>query len=115
MDFGSRHICSPPVIIETGFSGSSRAGINARVVPSTATGRWRRALGFRALAAVKVASTTHRDPDGSYKHHFLRVDPELRPILSDGQLGALQRVTTRNAVGSSFGVRGAGYQPEVES
>ena len=114
MDFGSRHICSHPVITETGFSGSSRAGINARVY-STCNRATARALGVRALAAVEVASTTQREPDGSCKHHFLRVDPELPPIPSDGQLGAPQRVTARNAVGSSFGVRGAGYQPEVES
>ena len=42
--------------------------------------------------------------------HCLRVDPELRPVLGDGQLGSPQRLTARNAVASSFGLRGVDYE-----
>ena len=70
--------------------------------------------GVRSASAVEVVNHT-AEPDGSYKHHFLRVDPKLRPILSDGQMGTPQRLTARNAVASSFGLRGVDYQPEVET
>jgi hypothetical protein len=76
---------------------------------------WRRSLpGQEPFLAVEVVNHTS-EPDGSYKHHFLRVDPELRPILSDGQLGPPQPLTARNAVASSFGLRGADYQPQIET
>ena len=76
---------------------------------------WRRTLpGEEHFVAVEVVNHTP-EPDGSYKHHVLRVDPELRPILSDGQLGAPQRLTARNAVASSFGLRGVDYEPDVET
>jgi hypothetical protein len=76
---------------------------------------WRRSLpGQEPFLAVEVVNHTP-EPDGSYKHHFLRVNPELRPILSDGQLGAPQALTARNAVASSFGLRGADYEPQIET
>ena len=76
---------------------------------------WRRTVpGEEPFLAVEVVNHT-AEPDGSYKHHFLRVDPELRPILSNGQSGAPQRLTARNAVASSFGLRGADYEPDVET
>jgi uncharacterized protein DUF6745 len=76
---------------------------------------WRRTLpGQEPFLAVEVVNHT-AEPDGSYKHHFLRVDPELRPILSDGQLGMPQRLTARNAVASSFGLRGADYEPDIQT
>src|SRR5262249_44258533 len=76
---------------------------------------WRRTVpGQEPFLAVEVTNHT-AEPDGSYKHHFLRVDPDLRPILSDGHPGATQRLTARNAVASSFGLRGAEYQPEIET
>src|SRR5262249_50791241 len=76
---------------------------------------WRRTVpGEEPFLTVEVGNPTTR-LDGSYKHHFLRVDPELRPILSDGQLGMPQRLTPRNAVASSFGLRSVDYHPEVET
>ena len=76
---------------------------------------WRRALpGQEPFLSVEVINHT-AEPDGSYKHHFLRVDPELRPIFSDGQLGAAQRLTARNAVASSFGLRGVDYKPDFQT
>jgi hypothetical protein len=54
-------------------------------------------------------------PDGSYRHFFLQVHPELRSILGDGSLGAPQEFTARNAVASTFGFSGAEYAPEIET
>ena len=76
---------------------------------------WRRTIpGEEPFLVVEVVNHT-AEPDNSYKHHFLRIDSELRPILSDGQPGAPQRRTARNAVASGFGLRGADYHPEVET
>jgi hypothetical protein len=76
---------------------------------------WRRTLpGQEPFMAVEVINHTP-ELDGSYKHHFLRVEPELRPILSDGEFGARQPLTARNAVASSFGLRGKDYEPEIET
>ena len=55
------------------------------------------------------------EPDGVYRHFFLRVHPELRVILTDGTYGAAQRLTVRNAVASTFGLSGAEYAPDVET
>jgi hypothetical protein len=55
------------------------------------------------------------EPDGTYRHFFLRVHPELRLILTDGTYGAAQRLTVRNAVASTFGLSGAEYAPDVET
>jgi hypothetical protein len=52
------------------------------------------------------------EPNGSCKHHFLRVDPQLRPMLSDGSFGPPQLLKARNAVASIFGLTGATYEPE---
>jgi hypothetical protein len=55
------------------------------------------------------------EPDGTYRHFFLQVHPELSPILSNGSLGAPQPSTARNAVASTFGLTGAEYRPEIET
>jgi hypothetical protein len=39
----------------------------------------------------------------------------LRPILPDGSVGAPQPLTARNAVASTFGLKGAEYIPNVET
>ena len=63
---------------------------------------------------VEVANRS-AEPDGSYRHFLLRVDPELRPIYEDGSFGMAQKATARNAVASTFGLSGADYMPEVEA
>jgi hypothetical protein len=63
---------------------------------------------------VEVANHTP-EPDGTCRHFWLRVDPDLRPILEDGGFGAPQAVTARNAVASTFGLSGAEYAPDVET
>lgn len=76
---------------------------------------WRRALaGDEPLTIIEVVNRTP-EPDGSYKHHFLRVDPQLRPILPDGGIGPPQSLTARNAVASTFGLTGTEYMPEAET
>src|SRR5207248_2056566 len=46
------------------------------------------------------------EPDGTYQHFLLRVDPELRPLRRGG-FGKWQHPTARNAVASTFGLTGA--------
>ena len=76
---------------------------------------WRRSMsGSEPLVVVEVVNRTP-EPDGSYKRHFLRVDPHLRPILADGSFGPPQPPTARNAVASTFGLTGAEYKPEIET
>jgi hypothetical protein len=76
---------------------------------------WRRtARGDEPLLMVEVVNHTP-EPDGSHKHHFLRVDPQVRPILADGSFGPPQALTARNAIAASFGLTGEEYMPEVET
>ena len=76
---------------------------------------WRRGLpGDEPLTIIEVVNRTP-EPDGSSKHHFLRVDPQLRPILPDGGIGPPQSLTARNAVASTFGLTGTEYMPETET
>jgi len=65
------------------------------------------------LVMVKVVNSTP-EPDGSFKDYFLRVHPELRPFLADG-FGEPQAMTARNAVASTFGLRGEEYHPTLQS
>ena len=87
-----------------------------------------------ALAVVKVINSTP-EPDGSFKDYWLRVNPELRPMIHKGLtwiqggadpqceqpeegdfvLGGPQEMTARNAVASTFGLRGEHYAPAVET
>jgi hypothetical protein len=59
------------------------------------------------LVMVKVMNSTP-EPDGNAKPYFLRVEPELRPLLSDG-LGNAQKISALNAVASTFGMTGEQY------
>ena len=76
------------------------------------------------MMMVKVVNSTP-EPNGSFKDYFLRVHPELKPLPSRPmnsqeardwfakQKG--QELTARNAVASTFGLRGEEYAPEVET
>jgi hypothetical protein len=75
---------------------------------------WRHDIGEELLLMVEVRNHSP-EPDGFYRHFFLRVDPALRPILGDGSFGALQAPTARNAVASTFGLSGAEYRPAIET
>jgi hypothetical protein len=65
-------------------------------------------LGDESLVMVKVMNSTP-EPDGSFKPYFLRVNPELRPLLKNGQMGEPQKITALNAVASTFGMTGEQY------
>jgi hypothetical protein len=65
--------------------------------------------GDEPLVMVKVVNST-AEPDGSFKDYFLRVHPELRPLLDANRIGDPQSLTARNAVASTFGLRGDDYE-----
>ncbi len=66
------------------------------------------------LVMVRVTNST-AEPDGSFKDYWLRVDPQLRPLLADGTFGTPQEMRARNAVASTFGLRGEEYHPEYQT
>jgi len=66
------------------------------------------------LYMVEVVNSTP-EPDGSYRDYFLRVHPQLRPMLAGGGYGSPQKFTARNAVASTFGLRGEEYAPAVQT
>jgi hypothetical protein len=69
--------------------------------------------GTRALAVHVLNSTP--EADGGRREFWLRVHPELRPLLGAGQLGEPQLLTAHNAVASTFGLRGEEYMPLEET
>ena len=50
-----------------------------------------------------------------WKEYFLRVHPKLRPRIKGREYGEAQEMTARNAVGSTFRMRGSEYAPEIET
>jgi hypothetical protein len=66
-------------------------------------------FGEAAKAAINAPA------DARFKQYMLRVDPELRPLLANGTKGSPQKITARNAVASTFGLRGEEYEPELET
>jgi hypothetical protein len=73
---------------------------------------WQRAArGDEPLMMVEVVNHTP-EPDGTYKHHFLRVDPQLRPMEADGTFGPRQELTARNGQLRSRQLSGAFAWPK---
>ncbi len=75
--------------------------------------------GDEPLVMVKVANSTVED-DGTRKPYFIRVDPQIRPmrLVAEGQppvYGEPQEPTPRNAIASTFGLRGEEYAPQYET
>jgi uncharacterized protein DUF6745 len=70
--------------------------------------------GDTPLVMVKCRNSSP-ESDGSYKDYWLRVDPELRPLLGNGEFGRPQAMTCHNALASTWGMRGDEYSPLVES
>ena len=78
----------------------------------------------KPILIIKVINSTE-EPDGSFKDYFLFVHPELKPLPSpnlspDQQLAWLykqngQILTARNAVASTFGLRGEDYLPVTQT
>lgn len=71
--------------------------------------------GDEDVVIVKVVNSTP-EPDGSYRDYFLRVNPELRPLLDDNRQGEPQKIlTARGAVASTFGLTADAWLPNVET
>lgn len=66
------------------------------------------------ILMVEVVNKT-AEPDGTFKVYMLRVHHELRPLLDGGKFGNPQKLTARNAVASTFGLRGEQYDPVRET
>jgi len=49
----------------------------------------------RAAHGAEAVNHTSEPDDGSYKHRFLRIDPLLRPMCSDGSFGPPQELAAR--------------------
>jgi hypothetical protein len=86
---------------------------------------WRREVpGDEPILSLEVINRSP-EPDGHYRHYFLRVQPELRPLPpgdwpQERQQEFLraqkpQKMTAHNAVASLHGLRGEDYAPMVES
>ena len=66
------------------------------------------------IVMVKVVNSTPA-LDGTRKEYYIRVDPQLRPLLKDNKFGEPQQMTAHNAIASTFGLRGKDYQPLFEA
>jgi hypothetical protein len=66
------------------------------------------------VLAVHVVNGTV-ETDGTRHKFVLPVHPECRPMLSGGAFGEPQSLTARNAVASTYGLRGEQYAPEIRT
>lgn len=69
------------------------------------------------IMVVKVTNCT-AEADGSFHTHYLRVDPECRPLPNlyhDNHLGDPQPVSARAAVASTWGLRAEEFDPQVRT
>ena len=80
---------------------------------------WRIPWGEGVFELIVEVKNSTPEPDGEIKTYFLSVHPQLCPIpdVEEGEtdFGAPQKLTARNAVASTFGLRGEDYQPEIET
>lgn len=76
---------------------------------------WRREIkDDEPIVILEVINST-REPDGHFKHYWLRIDPQIRPLMAEGRFGTPQRPTALNAAASTFGMTGEQYAPSIES
>jgi hypothetical protein len=86
---------------------------------------WRREVpGDEPIVSLEVINRSP-EPDGRFRHYFLRCEPELRPLPPGDwpeerqreflREQAPQALTARNAVASLHGLRGEQYAPSVET
>jgi hypothetical protein len=61
------------------------------------------------LAMVVEVINRSPEPDGTFRHYWLQVDRDCRPILRDGTFGRPQKLTSLNAVASTWGKTGEEY------
>ena len=109
------------VMVERYGAGRYLLDSHAEEVATDETGTLYRRVqpGDEALVAVRVLNSTP-EPDGTRKTYWLSVHPELRPLLGNDERGAPrfgepQKMTPRNAVASTFGLRGEEYHPGAET
>jgi hypothetical protein len=80
---------------------------------------WRREWPDGAIVQMVELHNSTPDPDGTRRVYFKGVHPELRPMSLDENdemiLGEPQNLTAHNAVASTYGKRGDGYRPSVET
>jgi len=86
------------------------------------TAEARAALGDAVVdRACVMAGLNGNASKARWKEYFLRVQPELRPMIppsksgSEVVLGDPQEMTARNAVASTFGLRGEDWAPAQET
>lgn len=77
-------------------------------------GHPRRLLRKGDTVVVELTNSTV-DSDGTRRVYHIPVHPELRPMISDTELGDRQAMTALNAVASTYGMRGEDYKIEVET
>lgn len=77
-------------------------------------GQPRRLLRKGDLVVVELTNSTV-DADGTRRTYHVPCHPELRPLMPDGDLGSPQKLTARNAVASTYGMRGEEYVLAVET
>jgi hypothetical protein len=70
--------------------------------------------GDEPIIMVEVEDS-YAQGDGTRHKFMLRIDPQCRPMLANGEYGEPQDLTARNAVASTFGKRGEEYAPEKEA
>ena len=120
----TRVVSDPEVALEPGQArlmierfgqGRFLTESGAKLVHQDATGKlWHKDLqDDEPMVMVEVLNSTP-EPDGHTKTYFLRVHPELRPLLATG-LGSPQEPTAHNAVASTFGLYGHEYHPLIET
>jgi hypothetical protein len=71
-------------------------------------GQPRRLMRRDDIVVVELTNSTV-DADGTRRVYHVACEPELRPLLPDGELGLPQKLTALNAVASTYGMRGEEY------
>jgi hypothetical protein len=74
----------------------------------------RRLLQRDGMLVVHLINST-LDADGTRREYFVPCEPELRPLLPNGDVGEPQKLTALNAVAASYGMRGESYRLAVET
>ncbi len=77
-------------------------------------GQPRRLLRRADIVVVELTNSTV-DADGTRRIYHVAVEPSLRPLLPNGELGESQKLTALNAVASTYGMRGEEYNLGAET
>jgi hypothetical protein len=77
-------------------------------------GQPRRLLRRGETMVVELTNSTV-DGDGTRRIYHIECEPELRPLLENGEMGEPQKLTALNAVASTYGMRGDEYILDCET